>query len=270
MPERTVLPGLADYGPEARYAARLEDEVARVREESRRAVERFKAGFAPPNESQIERLLYPELSEFSVELGGRTFTVRELPALAEKKFLRLAEQKLPALMKELLSFDERLGDDPQTAFARLLARAGTAMDLVAEACVLVLDADGSHEATREFVQEHASTARQLRILQAQLLINGGRDFLSQLFRGPEDRTLGPSRKSGMAEGPGQDPTLNGRGTGQGTSLRSPVAGAECGAGKPDPAAEAATPASPRLSVGLNSCAIPLEPSPANSPLDNWL
>ena len=31
------------------------------------------------------------------------------------------------------------------------------------------------------MQQHASTAWQLRVLKAQLLLNGGRDFLSQLF-----------------------------------------------------------------------------------------
>jgi hypothetical protein len=165
---------------EARYQARLEREVTRVREESRRAVEEFKRTFPPPTDEQIERLLYPELSEFSVELGGRRFALRELPALVEKKFIRLVEQRLPTLAKEILSFDERLGDDPGQAFTRLLARAGAALDLVAEACVLVLDPASEAGLTREFVQQHASTAWQLRILKAQLLLNGGRDFLSQL------------------------------------------------------------------------------------------
>ena len=166
---------------EARYQARLEQEVARLREESRRAVEEFKRSFPPPTDQQIERLLYPELSEFTVELGGRRFALRELPALIEKKFLRLVEQRLPALVREILTFDERLGDDPGQAFTHLLARAEMAMDLLSEACVLVLDPTGEAELTRDFVQQHASTSCQLRILKAQLLLNGGRDFLSRLF-----------------------------------------------------------------------------------------
>lgn len=168
---------------EARYQARLEQEVARLREQSQKAVEDFKRSFPPPSDEQIERLLYPELSEFEVALGGRRFPLRELPALAEKKFLRLVEQKLPALVGEILSFDERLGDDPQRAFAHVLSRAGAALDLVSEACVLVLDPTGEAGLAREFIQQHASTARQLRILQAQLLLNGARDFLSRLFPG---------------------------------------------------------------------------------------
>lgn len=164
-----------------RYQARLDREVERLREQSQRAVEEFKRSFPPPSDEQIERLLYPDLSEFGVELGGRRFTLRELPALVEKKFLRLVEQKLPALLEELLSFEERLGDDAQRGFARLLERAGSAMDLVAEACVLVLDPHGEQGVTSHFVQQHASTARQVRILQAQLMLNGARDFLSRLF-----------------------------------------------------------------------------------------
>ena len=213
---------------ETRYQAQLEREVARLREESRRAVEEFKRSFPPPTNEQIERLLYPELSELSVELGGRRFALRELPALVEKKFVRLVEQKLPAVAKEILSFDERLGDDAAQAFTRLLARAGAALDLVSEACVLVLDPAGEAGLTREFVQQHASTAYQLRILKAQLLLNGGRDFLSQLFPEPEARVLSPAQRD---EGP--------------TRL--------------------ATPVSPPPSVGSSSSGSPQEPLPGASP-----
>jgi hypothetical protein len=169
---------------DARYAARLDAEVARLREQSRNAVEEFKRSFPPPSDEQIERLLYPELSEFTVKLGGQQFVLRELPALYEKKFLRLVEQKLPALVAELLSFDESLGEPAGNAagtFARLLAHAGTALELISDACVVVLDPAGDAGLTRAFVQQHASTARQLRILKAQLTLNGGRDFLSRLF-----------------------------------------------------------------------------------------
>lgn len=136
---------------------------------------------APPSDEQIERLLYPELAEFPVELGSRQFMLREMPAIAEKKFLRLVEQRLPALLQELLSLDERLDDNAAEVFTRVIGRAGSALDLVTEACTLVLDPNGELGVTREFVQQHASTARQLRILQAQLLLNGARDFLSQVF-----------------------------------------------------------------------------------------
>ncbi len=174
-------PAVTEHAFEARYQARLEAEVARLREQSQKTVEEFKKSFPPPTEEQIERLLYPELSEFSFELGGKRFVLRELPALTEKKFLRLVEQKLPALVAEVLRFDERLGDDPAKAFTHLLTRADAALDLVSEACALVLDPTGELSISREFVQKHASTLRQLRILQAQLLLNAGRDFLSQLF-----------------------------------------------------------------------------------------
>jgi len=166
---------------EAQYQTRIEREVERLREQSQQAVDEFKHTFPPPSDEQIERLLYSELSEFHVELGGRRFILRELPAITEKKFLRLVEQKLPALLAEVLAFDERLSDDAQAGFARLLTRAASAMDLVTEACVLVLDPAGSNGVTAEFVQQQASTARQVRILKAQLLLNGARDFLSRLF-----------------------------------------------------------------------------------------
>jgi len=169
---------------EGRYAARLDAEIARLGEQSRNAVEEFKRSFPPPSDEQIERLLYPELSEFTVELGGKQFCLRELPALYEKKFLRLVEQRLPALVAEILSFDERLGDAAVHAagsFSRILAQAGSALELISEACVVVLDPAGDSGLTREFVQQHASTARQLRIIKAQLMLNGVRDFLSRLF-----------------------------------------------------------------------------------------
>lgn len=230
---------------EARYQARLEREVERLREESRHAVEEFKHSFPPPSDEQIERLLYPELSEFHVELGGRRFTLRELPALSEKKFLRLVEQKLPALVAEILSFDERLADNAQQSFARLLARATNALDLVAEACLLVLDPTAEQGLTTEFVQQHASTARQVRILKAQLLLNGARDFLSQLFPG--------LRQPQADEGPvRRDPR-----TMEGPAMHGPRG-------------SSTTPASPPLSVGSNSSAAHPARLDDSSPWDNFL
>ncbi len=169
---------------EARYASRLDAEIARLREQSRNSVEEFKRSFPPPSDEQIERLLYPELSEFTVKLGERQFPLRELPALYEKKFLRLVEQKLPAIVAEILSFEEVLAEPAASSaasFARILGHAGAALELISDACVIVLDPVGDAGLTREFVQQHASTARQLRILQAQLALNGARDFLSRFF-----------------------------------------------------------------------------------------
>ena len=187
--------GEAQHEIESRYAARLDAEIARLREQSRNTIEEFKRSFPPPSDEQIERLLYPEMSEFRVELGGRKFLLRELPALYEKKFLRLVEQKLPAMVAEILSFDERLGEPAGSAaktVTDILTQAHSAVELISEACALVLDPAGRERLTREFVQQHASTARQLRILKAQLMLNGARDFLSRLF--PAMEAENPSQR----------------------------------------------------------------------------
>ena len=188
---------------------------------------------APPTDEQIERLLYPELAEFPVELGGRRFVLREMPAVAEKKFLRLVEQKLPAMVQELLSLDERLGENATHVFTRVLARAGSALDLVAEACAMVLDAAGELGVTRDFVQQYASTARQLRILQAQLLLNGARDFLSRVFPALNVPAVPPLKAT------------------------------------PPMAASDASLASPPPSPGSNSCVCPPAPSAVSSPLASF-
>ncbi|GEM_PF-2083152 len=243
-----------------RFEARLGQEVARVEADARRAVEEFKRTFPPPSDEQVERLLYPELHEFPVELGGQRYSLRELPALAEKKFLRLVEQKLPALVSEILSFDERLGENAAQSFSRLFARAGAALDLVADACALVLDPAGEQRVTREFVQQHASTARQLRILKAQLLLNGARDFLSQLFPALRDAE--------RPEAPAQEPRVDT------PPIPVPAQPATTPAATPVPPAAASppspvTPGSPLPSPGSSSCVCPPAPSPASSPGDNW-
>ncbi|MGH9860653.1 MAG: hypothetical protein ACRD5F_11575, partial [Candidatus Acidiferrales bacterium] len=263
----------AERALEARYEARLEREMERLREQSQRAVEEFKRSFPPPSDEQIERLLYPELSEFQVELGGRRFALRELPATVEKKFLRLVEQKLPALMAEVLAFDERLGDDAERGFTRLLARAASALDLIADACVLVLDPLGESGVTSEFVQQHASTARQLRILKAQLLLNGGRDFLSRLL---------PALRSPVAtEGPvlrnPQEPEVpalrNRKQHERARNHEARTANDAPTAQVPGPAGAAAsslTPGSPPLSVGSSSSAARPAKLDDSSPWDNFL
>jgi hypothetical protein len=226
--------GNAERHLDARYAARLDAEITRLREQSRNAVEEFKRSFPPPSDEQIERLLVPELSEFTVELGGRQFALRELPALYEKQFLRLVEQKLPAIVAELLSFEEILVEpagNSAASIGRILSRAGAALELISDACVIVLDPAGAGGLTRDFVQQHASTARQLCILKAQLLLNGGRDFLSRLF--PAQRAVQPTEE-------------------------------------PRESAAQNTRVSPEPSVGSNSSASRPEPSPGDSPSDSSL
>lgn len=263
----------AERALEARFEARLECEMQRLREQSQRAVEAFKRGFPPPSDEQIERLLYPELSEFQVELGGRRFTLRELPATAEKKFLRLVEQKLPALMAEVLAFDEHLGDDAEHGFARLLTRAASALDLIADACVLVLDPLAEAGVTGAFVQQHASTARQLRILKAQLLLNGGRDFLLRLFpaltsavategsalRGRQEREAPPPKNPKQHERAANHAAQ--------TASEAPTTPLSGPAGA---AASSLTPGSPPLSVGSSSSAARPAKLDDSSPWDNFL
>jgi hypothetical protein len=210
---------------EARYEHRLDAEVTRVRDEARAAVEEFKRTFPPPTDAQIESLLLPELRAFPVRLGGRDFELRELPAIVEKKFLRLVEQKLPALVEEILGFEERIGENAARVFADVLGRAETVLNLVSEACVLVLDPAGEHKLTREFVQQHASTARQLRILDAQLKLNGARDFLSQLWpvlRAPEEIEV-----PALSVQPGSSPSVT-------PGSPPPPAGANSSATRPQP------------------------------------
>lgn len=262
----------AERALKARFEARLEREMDRLREQSQRAVEEFKRSFPPPTDEQIERLLYPELSEFQVELGGRRFALRELPATAEKKFLRLVEQKLPALMAEVLAFDERLGDDAERGFTRLLTRTASALDLIADACVLVLDPLGESRVTSDFVQQHASTARQLRILKAQLLLNGGRDFLSRLFPAlrPQEAAEAPVLKDQQAT---ERPPLKDR-----KQHPVPMRASQSASGAPatpvsGPAGAAAsslTPGSPPLSVGSSSSAARPAKLDDSSPWDNFL
>ena len=175
--------GEGDHPFDSVFQKRVDQEIARLREQSKKAIEEFRSSFPPPSEEQIEKLLCPELGEFTVELGGHHFHLRELPALIEKKLLAIIERKLPSLVAEILGFDDRIDDNASQAFTMLLSRAGAALNLVTEACKIVLDPRDEAGLTEEFIQQHASTARQLRILEAQVMLNGGRDFLSRLFPG---------------------------------------------------------------------------------------
>jgi hypothetical protein len=213
--------GEAEREMDPRFAARIEAEIARLREQSQKTIEEFKRSFPPPSDEQIERLLYPELSEIKVELGGRNFILRELPALYEKKFLRLVEQKLPALVTEILSLDERMAEPADRAagtFANIFTQAQSALELISDACALVLDPAGAERLTRDFVQQNASTARQLRILKAQLMLNGARDFLSRLFPalGATSPNEAPIRGS-LAPSAGSSSSANRQGTSPGDS-----------------------------------------------------
>ncbi|MGH9816945.1 MAG: hypothetical protein ACRD6I_12780, partial [Candidatus Acidiferrales bacterium] len=156
---------------------------------------------------------------------------------------------------------------------RLLTRAASALDLITDACVLVLDSLGESGVTSEFVQQHASTARQLRILKAQLLLNGGRDFLSRLL---------PALRSPVAtEGPvlrnPQEPEVpalrNRKQHERARNHEARTANDAPTAQVPGPAGAAAsslTPGSPPLSVGSSSSAARPAKLDDSSPWDNFL
>ena len=190
---------------EAKFTKEIADELQKLREQNEKAihiaVDEFKKEQQPPSEEDIRKLLTQEYMEFSVEvpwdsppadneytLEGekkvRTFTIRELPQSKEKAFFRKLKEQIIPRASEIgaLSF-ELLEGDVAKKITSAIETFEPAFDLMADACVMILDPKSKEKLTREWVQDNLSSYRIWNVIFAQMQVNRLRDFFSQLSRG---------------------------------------------------------------------------------------
>ncbi len=170
------------------------------------AIKEFRDSQKPPSEDEIRKLLNQEYLEFEVQIpwddppvplpegtgtenATRTFAIRELPQRVEKAFYKQFKEKLIPRASDLgaLTF-ELLEGDVGKKITSLLETFEPTFDLLAEACVMILDPRGKEKISKDWVQNNLSSYRQWNIIYAQIQVNRLRDFFSQLSRGSKGMT----------------------------------------------------------------------------------
>jgi len=192
------------------YEAKWVKEVADIRQKLtdqneiaiQKAIEELRAELKPPSKEDISQLLSQEYLEFKVDIPWsdppegsdanlvgseahtRTFVIRELGQSKEKAFYKkLKEQIIPrAADIGSLTFELLEGDTAKKIISAI-ETFEPAFDLMADACMMLLDPKGKEKLTLNWIQDNLSSYRQWNIINAQLQVNRLRDFFSQVSRG---------------------------------------------------------------------------------------
>jgi len=185
---------------EGRAAKELADLKKQLEEQNQLAIDQaiaeFRAEQKPPSQEEIATLLSQDYLSFKVEIpwetggddgkqGIRTFTITELPQRMEKKFYAKFKEELIPRAGDVakLTYDLLSGDTGDKITA-LLNAFEPSFDLMAEACVMILNPRGKETTiTKDWIQDNLSSYRQWNIIYAQIQVNRLRDFFSQLSRG---------------------------------------------------------------------------------------
>jgi hypothetical protein len=168
-----------------------------IREENKKtiddAIAELKSNMKPPSPEDIQKLLEQELLEFTMKIPlvgdeketHRTFVIRELPQVIEKKLLRVAKTRLVPLATEISSLTMNLleGDAAQK-IVDLMNAFEPVLDAMADMVVTILDPyEKNKEIDVEWVQNHMTTQKIATVVIAQFECNRLRDFLSLASKG---------------------------------------------------------------------------------------
>lgn len=185
---------------EVDYQKRLEDQIAEISkkmsEENQKivteAIERFRKEMVPPSEQDIKKLVEQEYMEFDfeVQVGGKgsqkkTFTIRELPQSVEKKMFKKVREKLVPFAADLAGISLNLmNGDVAQKLVQVMNTFDPMLEVMTSVCTLCLNPFGDDkEVTEEWVADHLSSTRIVKIVTAQAQCNKLRDFFSLLFQG---------------------------------------------------------------------------------------
>lgn len=186
-----VLPLLADKAnalAEAHKAAELEKEITDLREENSKMIqaklEEIRKSMTPPTPSEIQVILSQEYAEFTLLLAKREFTIRELPASAEVRLVKVIQRTIVERLQDLAKIE--WGGPTVTLLdniSKIITVVPGALETVADAVAVCLDPFNEDQAmTGEWVLRNAGVTRMLAIIHAQVTAGRYRDFLSLAFR----------------------------------------------------------------------------------------
>jgi hypothetical protein len=161
--------------------------------------EEWKKEQVPPTHEEIQVILNQEYESFELpivsangdgEVEHKSFTIRELPQAAEKKFYKQFKEKLLSKVSMLSAFDqENMNATFENKAKAMLEVIDDGFDVLADAVVIILNPFGKkQEINREWVQSNISSDRQWRIVEAQLKVNRLKDFFFKVSQSGQSMT----------------------------------------------------------------------------------
>jgi hypothetical protein len=186
-----LLAGRANALAEARSAEKLNRLQTEFQVEARAALakelEQIRKANEPLSTAELTSLLSQEYLTVEVQLpvrkgSVRNFTICELTQVAEIKILRIMQQVLIPRLKELVSM-EWGGESNADKIKTLLEAIPETIEMLAEIVAVALNPyDEDPEITKTWVQKNIGSARQMHIVEAQLVVGRYRDFFSAVYR----------------------------------------------------------------------------------------
>lgn len=178
----------AEYGAE--YRTQFDALQAANTVEMRKAIDGIRKAAEPLSKDEIGHLLSQEYGEFTVSLAGPgnatvQFTIRELPADAEKELTKAVRASVGPLL-QVISSDEwasLAGASQLERFQKIIDLVPGAVDVLGACVATCLDPKKQHShVTGPWVTETLSLGRMFSILVAQITAGNYRDFFSLACR----------------------------------------------------------------------------------------
>lgn len=188
---------------EAEYNTRLDSAVNKIsqqmQQENKRvveeALERYRKEMAPPSTEDVQKLLSQEYVEFKMEVHIpqsadspahiKEFVIQELPQKIERKIFKRVKDILLPFSEDLGALSIHLLEgDVSSKIIKIMNTFEPAFEtMVAVSCICLNPYEEDKEVTEEWVRDHLSSTRILRVVMAQFEVNHMRDFFSLLFQG---------------------------------------------------------------------------------------
>lgn len=188
-----VLAGAANAQAEANMAKKMVVWQQQFQEASEKAIsaelEKIREANKPPDPAELSKLLNQEYVEFTLKVRGRgpspvdkDFVIRELVQATEIRLVKLIQTALLPRIKELSSLDWQTGTTADK-LQQFLNALPDSLELLHSVCKIILDPyEEDVVITEEWVSRNLSFTRIVFILDAQILANRYRDFLSLASR----------------------------------------------------------------------------------------
>lgn len=151
-------------------------------------VEKIRASIKPPDPKQLEQLLSQEYGEMEFKIKTRkkdetrTFVLREMPQLAEKRFFKMIADKIVPHIKELAAVEWAAAASRAEQVQRMLEIIPDGLDTLAECCAICLDPYEEDSVDAKWVQLNMGSNRIVTVIEAQLTVSKMRDFISSAYR----------------------------------------------------------------------------------------
>jgi hypothetical protein len=186
------------------YDTRLEVELQKIQNQLQKenekvvkeALERYRKEMLPPTEQDVQKLLEQEYVEFKMEIRvpqkdgeekyiSKTFVIQELPQKVEKKIFKKIREVLTPFSEDLAALSMKfLEGDASKKIVQLMNTFEPMLTVMGGIAAICLNPYGEDEdITEEWVIEHLSSTRIVKVVMAQVEANHMRDFFSLLFQG---------------------------------------------------------------------------------------